>query len=39
MISTLGETLLDAGGVMPLYKKYEKAIFRHLVALKSDNKT
>ncbi|PVH77349.1 hypothetical protein DL98DRAFT_573776 [Cadophora sp. DSE1049] len=37
-ISRLEETLLDAGGVVPLYKKYEKAIFRHLVALKSDNK-
>lgn len=38
LISRLEETLLDAGGVVSLYKKYEKAIFRHLVTLKSDNK-
>lgn len=31
-ISALEETLLDAGGVLSLYKKYDKAVFRNLVA-------
>lgn len=31
-ISALEETLLDAGGVLSLYKKYDKALFRHLVS-------
>lgn len=31
-ISALEETLLDAGGVSSLYKKYDKSVFRHLVA-------
>lgn len=32
-ISTLEETLLDTGGVVSLYKKFDKALFRHLVSL------
>lgn len=32
-ISTLEETLLDSGGVVSLYKKFDKALFRHLVSL------
>lgn len=33
-MSEIEETLLDGGGVMSLYKKYEKALFRQLVASK-----
>jgi hypothetical protein len=32
-ISSLEETLLDSGGVVSLYKKFDKALFRHLVSL------
>lgn len=37
-ISTLEETLLDTGGVVSLYKKFDKALFRHLVSLGSGKK-
>ncbi|KAL5352584.1 hypothetical protein ACLOAV_002532 [Pseudogymnoascus australis] len=38
-ISALEETLLDAGGVSSLYKKYDKTVFRHLVARRRSGAT
>lgn len=37
-LSTLEETLLNAGGIATLYERFDRALFRRLVALGAENK-